>query len=118
MSNKTSPLRRRWLQGALGAALVAVGLSGLSGLLPSAATAQPADRPGDSHETMHVMMDAMHGDGTAERVHEAEGGEEMMDQCAAMMSMMGDMNMSRGGMMERMMNGGGMSGMGGMMGSR
>jgi hypothetical protein len=62
------------------------------------------------------MMDAVLGDGTAARMHKVEGAEEMMDQCAAMMAMMGDMDMSRrgkmmrdGGMMDQMMDGRGMS---------
>ncbi|MBW3577406.1 MAG: hypothetical protein KY462_06650 [Actinobacteria bacterium] len=75
---------------------------------------------GDSHSVMHRMMDAMHGEGTAERMHELEGVDEMMDQCAGMMDAMGGMSnmmrgMSNGGMMGGMMNDRG-SGMGGMMG--
>lgn len=35
-------------------------------------------------------MDAMHGEGTSERMHEAMGpdAEALMDQCVAMMNMM------------------------------
>ncbi len=56
----------------------------------------------DLHEAMHAMMDAVHGAGTTERMHEAMGpeGEQLMAQCAAMMGMMGD-----GGDMGDMMGG-------------
>lgn len=96
--SSSAPIGRRWVQGIVGAALVAVGLSGLSALWPGTATAQAGDRA-DRHDTMHEMMDAMHGEGTAEGTHEVEGAEEMMEQCASMMNMMGDMDMSGGGMM-------------------
>lgn len=45
---------------------------------------------------MHQMMDAMHGAGASQRMHEAMGAaaEQQMDQCAAMMNMM-----TSGGMM-------------------
>ncbi len=67
----------------------------------------------DLQEAMHRMMDAMHGAGTTERMHEAMGpeGEELMARCAAMMGMMmGMMGDDTPGMM-----GGGdmMGGMGG-----
>ena len=102
---------RRLLLGFAGVALVAVGLSGLSWTWQSAPVfAQPAG--GGNHETMHEMMDAMHGEGTATRVHEVEGGEEMMETCDSMMDMMGGMSG-----MGSMMRGGGMPDMGSMMGS-
>ena len=43
-----------------------------------------------THEQMHQMMDAMHGEGASERMHQAMGedGERIMDQCVAMMNMM------------------------------
>lgn len=43
-----------------------------------------------THEQMHQMMDAMHGGGSSDRMHEAMGpdSEKLMDQCTAMMSMM------------------------------
>lgn len=46
-----------------------------------------------SHKDMHRMMDAVHGDGTSLRRHEAMGPDtdEMMDQCAAMLAMMQEM---------------------------
>lgn len=113
---------RRWLQGTAGAALVVLGLWGLAATLPGTVWAQQSGRRAGGHETMHEMMEAMHGQGTAARMHELEGAEEMMDRCAAMMAMMGEMDMSRmgqmmrdGGMMDGMMDG---RGMGGMMGSR
>ena len=72
--------------------------------------AMPGGTPtaGEMHETMHRMMDAMHGAGTSDRMHEAMGpdGERLMEQCVAMMQMMG--------MMSGMMSGQGMEGMMGM----
>jgi hypothetical protein len=60
----------------------------------------------DLHEAMHTMMDAAHGVGTTERMHEAMGpeGEQLMEQCVGMMAMMmgmmdGDMMGDDGGMM-------------------
>ena len=57
----------------------------------------------DLHEAMHTMMNADHGAGTRERMHEAMGpeGEELMAQCAAMMAMMSAMG---DGAMSGMMN--------------
>lgn len=99
---------RRSLQGLAGAVLIAVGLSGLSWTWQ--ATPVFAQRPErGAHETMHEMMDAMHGPGTAERMHAVEGAEAMMDRCASMMDMMDGMSG-----MGSMMGGGGM---GSMMGS-
>ena len=96
---------RRLLQGLAGVALVAVGLSGLSWTWqPAPVFARSSNR--DSHVTMHEMMDAMHGEGTAARMHKVEGAEEMMDTCASMMDMMGGMSGMRSN---------GMSGMGSMM---
>ena len=54
-----------------------------------------------THEQMHQMMDAMHGAGTSDRMHEAMGedAEMVMDQCVGMMNMMGPMmGMMQGGM--------------------
>lgn len=66
-----------------------------------------------THEPMHRMMDAVHGTGTSQRMHEALGpdAEQLMDECVAMMgamqtmsSMMGDQNSQpMRGMMDRMM---------------
>lgn len=48
---------------------------------------------------IHQMVDAVHGEGTSQRMHEAMGGdtEKMMDQCAAGMQKMRDMQ----GMMDK-----------------
>ena len=57
---------------------------------------------GPTHEEMHRMMDAVHGEGTSQRMHEATGpdAEKMMDECAAMMEDMQDMMSGTGpGMM-------------------
>lgn len=115
---------RRLLLGLAGVALVAVGLSGLSWTWQSTPVfAQSGD--GGSHETMHEMMDSMHGEGTAARMHELEGGEEMMQTCGSMMDMMSGMSGMRSTMggrgmsdMDSMMRGLEMSNMGSMMGSR
>ncbi|MBI4312486.1 MAG: hypothetical protein HY681_12000 [Chloroflexi bacterium] len=64
-------------------------------------TAPTAGPP--THEEMHAIMDAMHGEGTSDRMHQAmaEGigmdGEALMEQCVAMTAMMG----GSGGMMGR-----------------
>lgn len=58
-----------------------------------------------THEQMHQMMDAMHGEGTSERMHAAMGpeAEQLMDQCLAMMAMMQNMQGMMGGSMSGMM---------------
>ncbi len=50
----------------------------------------PGEDGAHGHEQMHQMMDAMHGEGASERMHQAMGpdAERMMDQCAGMMGMM------------------------------
>ena len=64
-----------------------------------------------THEQMHQMMDAVHGEGTSQRMHEAMGedAERLMDQCVAMMGMMQQMpGMTRraaGGPMQNMTDG-------------
>ena len=97
---------------AVATALVALGFT--TGLLFAQTTqpVSPAPVSGAAftHDQMHEMMDAMHGEGASDRMHEAMGadGEAMMDQCAAMMNMMGMMmNMMQGtqGMMGGMMAG-------------
>lgn len=56
---------------ALGALLTAVGLAGTLALGPAIpVTAQSASSPAEIHETMDTMMDAMHGPGTADRMHQ------------------------------------------------
>ena len=56
---------------------------------PSALGSAPGAPP--SHEQMHEMIDAMHGAGTSERMHEALGddAERFIEQCMAMMQSMG-----------------------------
>ncbi len=74
---------------------------------PGATTGAPV-----THEQMHQMMDAMHGEGFSERMHEAmPGSEELMEQCVGMMNMMGHMHGMMGGQRADPM-----PGMGGMMG--
>lgn len=82
---------RRWTQAVAGAALVGIGLTGMAATWSAPALARSTGT--ERHDAMHQMMDAMHGEGTADELHEIEGVDEMMDQCASMMSMMG------GGMM-------------------
>ena len=79
---------------------------------PSAVAAQtptPDSGQATPHDQMHAMVDAMHGAGTSDRMHQAMGpaGEQLMEQCAAMMSM----STMSGGMMDGGMMGGGMMGM-------
>lgn len=61
-------------------------------------TATPG--PAVTHEQIHQMMDAMHGAGASQRMHEAMGpdAEKMMDQCVAMMNMMQTMSGMMGSM--------------------
>lgn len=65
-------------------------------------------QPHITHEEMHQMMDAVHGEGTSQRMHEAMGedAEMMMDQCVAMMNMMqGMVGNGNGSSMMDMMKG-------------
>ena len=83
-----------------------VGLVSAQGPMPPIMPVGPQSEAAMSHEQMHQMMDAMHGEGASERMHQAMGedGERMMDQCVAMMNMMnmsGDEAMPD--MMRRMM---------------
>jgi hypothetical protein len=39
---------------------------------------------------MHRMVDAMHGEGTSDRLHALDGGEQMIDECAPMDDAMGE----------------------------
>ena len=90
----------------LGAVLTLVGLAGTLALGPATPViAQTEGSSAEIHETMDAMMDAMHGPGTTERMHQVPGAEEMMEQCAAMMAMMGGGIMD-GGMMDGGMMGG------------
>ena len=114
------------VKAAIGGAIVGLALL-LFAARPSFAQ-PPTPGPGTmTHEQMHTMMDAMHGAGTSQRMHEAMGAdaEKLMDQCVSMMGMMqsmqgmmGDGNMSgmmngqsMQDMMQDMMKGEGMSGM-------
>lgn len=91
---------------ALGTLTTMVGLAGMLAFWPApSVTAQPAGEVSRIHETMDTMLDAMHGPGTAERMHQIPGAEEMMDECAAMMAAMGG-GMMDGGMMDNGMMGG------------
>lgn len=83
--------------------MVVLGLTGILGMsVWPAGAAQPSGRVGsDGHDTMHEMMDAAHGPGTSARMHDVEGAEEMMAQCASMMEMMSHGGMMDGGMMGR-----------------
>ena len=97
--------RTRQLSQALaGVAIAALGVTGLAATwTPTSAAAQPG---ADSHGTMHAMMTAMHGEEAVAQMHEVEGAEEMMDQCAGMMDAMGGMsNMMNGRGMSNMMGG-------------
>lgn len=86
----------RRLQAGLGLALAGVGLTGLVTLGPRMAAAEEIG-PGESHATMHRMMDSMHGPGTADRMHEVEGAEQMMNRCSKMMDSMDEMDERMGG---------------------
>jgi hypothetical protein len=110
------PRTRQISQAIAGVAIAALGVTGLAATWsPTSATAQSE---ADSHETMHAMMSAMHGDEAVARMHQVEGAEEMMDECAGMMGSMGNMsNMMNGRGMSNMMDGPGTSNMmNGMMG--
>jgi predicted metal-dependent peptidase len=76
--------------------------------LPGGSSSRPvsAQQAPVTHELMHQMMDAMHGAGTSDRMHEAMGADadRMIDQCVAMMNMMGMMGGQRGGSMRDMMD--------------
>lgn len=93
-------IRTRITQAVAGVALATLGATGLATIAsgPAAATEES-----ESHEVMHRMMEAVHGDEAVERMHAVDGAEEMMEQCGSMMDAMGGMS--------GMMRGGGMSGM-------
>lgn len=109
-ADPTRSRRRRLGQALAGLLLVAFGLSGLTtvtSLGPAIAQGQGGppgefDDADDAHEAMHEMMEAMHGEGAVERMHDVEGSEEMMDHCASMMGGMGGMDRD---MMQDMMRG-------------
>ncbi len=97
--------------GGLVAVALALGLT-TGVLITTPLRAQPASPPMPmngqplTHDDMRQMMDAMHGEGASERMHAAMGddADALMDQCAAMMAMMGrQQNQSLSEMMQRMM---------------
>lgn len=105
------------IAGATGA-LAGLGVVALTAGTIFAQTPPPAPPPQGvpTHQQMDQMMDAMPGDGTSQRMHDAMGpnGEQIMDQCINMMSMMQSMGgMSGGGGMDSSGMGGGMMGGGG-----
>jgi len=108
MSSQSKAVLVGGVAGALASLIVVVGLAVAVWLMAPAAIFAQTSHDSPSHEQMHQMIDAMHGAGTSDRMHEAMGpeGEKMMDQCVGMMKMMG---MRQGG--EGMMGGGGMQGM-------
>lgn len=90
------------LAGIIAGSLVAAALLVVTAFPLFAQTTQDAHTGAPTHEQMHVMMDAMHGEGTSARIHEMMGeeGEQMMEQCVQMMAMMQNMMgmMGSGGM--------------------
>lgn len=95
---------------AIAGALVGLALFAVTSGSLFAAPPTPAANGVPTHEQMHRMMDAVHGEGTSQRMHEAMGpdGEQLMDQCVAMMGMMQNMHMQG---MQGMMNSNAVSGM-------
>jgi hypothetical protein len=85
----------RAVKATVGAVVMALGLLGAILFGPWAAGASPGGGP--SHDAMHRMMDAMHGPGTAQRMHRIAGAEDMMNRCSAMMDSMGSMTGMMGG---------------------
>ena len=91
---------------AIGGVLAGFALLAVTSGPISAQTPEPAPANPPTHEQMHQMMDAMHGEGASQRMHEAMGpqAEEMMDQCTSMMGMMQNMQGMMGGGMSGMMS--------------
>ncbi|MBI3969313.1 MAG: hypothetical protein HY329_27025 [Chloroflexi bacterium] len=113
-------LAKRLLGGSVvGVALVALTASPLFAQTPipnpfAPAPPNPPAAAAPTHEQMHQMMDARHGAGASQRMHDAMGPdrEELMDQCVSMMGLMGggtagmmggQNGQSRPDMMSRMM---------------
>lgn len=90
------------------------GVVSAQGPMPPPMPAERQSEAATTQQQMRQMMDAMYGEGTSQRMHEAMGddGEHMMDQCTGMMTMMGGMH----GMMGDDAMPGMMGGMRGMMG--
>jgi hypothetical protein len=91
--------RRTWIAAAAGLLMLAltvgvVSAQGPTPPMPTMPMPEQQSEGGVTHEQMHQMMDAMHGEGMSDRMHETMGedAERMMDQCIAMMNMMTMMN--------------------------
>lgn len=87
----------RWMQGAAGVVLLVAGLAAATVLAGPAAWGTPGDTlppaaaqaaPDEHRAAMQQMMDAVHGPGTADRLDDVDGVDEMMDACAGMMAAM------------------------------
>ncbi len=91
---------------AFAGAIVGIVLLALTSVPSFAQTSSPRGSV-PTHEQMHQMMDAMHGEGTSREMHEAMGedGEKLMDQCVSMMGMMQNMQGMMNGDMSGMMGG-------------
>lgn len=71
-----------------------------------AEAAAPSGSGGSTHEDMHRTMDALHGEGASQSMHEAMGPDtEMMGRCAAMMAMTNEMQDMMLGAGDGMMDG-------------
>ena len=92
---------------ALAGALVGLALLALTNVPAFAQPSSPVPSGAVTHEQMHQMMDAVHGPGTSERMHQAMGpdAERLMDQCVGMMGMMQNMQGMMNGDMSSMMGG-------------
>lgn len=96
MANRRGAIlaRRPWVVGAVSLAMLAFTAGWVFAQAPMPPmSAEHQWEASPTHEQMHQMMDAMHGEGASDRVHQAMGedAERMMDQCVAMMNMMGAM---------------------------
>ncbi|MPZ15314.1 MAG: hypothetical protein GEU73_12965 [Chloroflexi bacterium] len=88
--------------GIVGAGLVIAALVAVPALSAFGQTPEGGQQSAPTHEQMHQMMDAMHGEGTSARMHEMMG-EQMMDQCVQMMAMMQNMPGMMGGQSDQSM---------------
>lgn len=109
-----------------GLALVALLVAALAGTAlaqpPTPTPTKPSGPtfgPTITHDQMDRLMDAMHGEGTSQRMHEAMGpdAEKLMDQCVGMMNMMENTQGMMGSGMSGMMGSGAFGMMGGGPGS-
>jgi hypothetical protein len=85
----TSTVKMRLTVGLAGAVAGLALLAFTAGSL-LAQTPTPAPNGAPTHAQMHQMMDALHGAGASQRMHEAMGpdAEKLMDQCVGMMGAM------------------------------